>query len=294
MITISAKILLNSSSFIALVVTLIDEGYTSGRTDTTTTPQPFTINDMLVLFFNQIGTGYAAMQTFGSILGGEVLHLKTFQQKQTRVSKAMCESADDILSQSVELIRRLHFDDSDILHNDEPIDIGVSFDGSWHTRGHNSKYGFVSVIEITTGHVVDYEILCRYCQNCTSYQNKYGVDSEQYKEWYQTHTQSCPINYIGSSNAMEMEGAKRIWSRSVEKNNMRYVRMLGDGDSKAYKAVLELNPYNVDIDIMHISEWVLLYVISQKSSKLRGSGTLTMNKCQTSKLLSWCYYKQYW
>ena len=29
---------------------------------------------------------------------------------------------------------------------------------------------------------------------------------------------------------------------------MQYVRMLGDGDSKAYKAVLELNPYNVDIE----------------------------------------------
>ena len=143
------------------------------------------------------------------------------------------------------MIWRLHFDDSDILHNDEPIDIGFSFDGSRHTRGHNSRYGFVSVIEITTGHVVDYEILCRYCQNCTSYQNKCGVDSEQYKEWYQTHAQSCPINYTRSSNAMEMEGAKRMWSRSVENNNMR---MLGDGDSNAYKAVLELNPYNVDIE----------------------------------------------
>ena len=98
---------------------------------------------MLAIFFNQIGTRYAAMRTLGSILGSEVLHLKTFQQKQTRVSKAMCESTDDILSQSVELIRRIHFD------------------GSWHTHSHNSKYGFVSVIEITTGHVVDYEILCR-------------------------------------------------------------------------------------------------------------------------------------
>ena len=89
---------------------------------------------MLVLFFNQIGTGYDTMQTDGSILGSEVLHLKTFQQKQTRVSKAMCESAVGILSQSVELIQRLHFDDSVILHNDQPIDIGVSFDGSWHTQ----------------------------------------------------------------------------------------------------------------------------------------------------------------
>ena len=245
---------------------------------------------MLVLFFNQIGTGYAAMQTFGSSLGSEVLHLKTFQQKQTRVSKAMGESADDILSQSVELIRRLHFDDSDILHNDKPIDIGVSFDGSWHTRGHNSKYGFASVIEITTGHVLDYEIFCIYCQNCTSYQNKYGVNSKQYKEWYQTHAQSRPINYTGSSNAMKMEGAKRIWSRSVEKNNMRYVRMLEDGDSKAYKAVLKLNPYNVDIkreectNHAHKRMGTALRKFS-KSSKMggggRGSGTLTMNKCQT-------------
>ena len=45
---------------------------------------------------------------------------------------------------------------------------------------------------------------------------------------------------------MEMEGAKRIWSRSVEKNNMRYVKMHGDGgDSKAYKAALDLNPYKL-------------------------------------------------
>ena len=139
--------------------------------------------------------------------------------------------------------------------------------------------------------MVDYEILCRCCQNCTSYQNKYGVDSEQYKEWYQTHAQSCLINYTGSSNAMEMEGAKIIWSHSVEKNNMRYVRMLGDSDSKAYNAVLELNPYNVDIEreecTNHAHKRVLLHVISQsRLSWGRGSGTLTINKCQT---LQNCY-----
>ena len=59
---------------------------------------------------------------------------------------------------------------------------------------------------------MDYEILCRYCQNCTSYQNKYGVNSEQYKEWYQTHTQSCPINYIGSSNGYKDNMRKAVWA----------------------------------------------------------------------------------
>ena len=76
---------------------LIAKGYTSGRTDTTTTPQPFTINDLLVLCFIQIETRYAALLTFGSVFGSDVLHLKTFQQKQGMVSTAMCESTDAIL-----------------------------------------------------------------------------------------------------------------------------------------------------------------------------------------------------
>ena len=57
--------------------------------------------------------------------------------------------------------------------------------------------------------------------------------------------------------------------------------MLGDGDSKAYKAVLELNPYNVDIEReectnhAHKRMGTALRNIS-KSSKLggRGSGTI--------------------
>ena len=117
------------------------------------------------------------------------------------MSREMCESVDYILSQSVELIQSIHFDASDTLYTCEPINIGVSFEGSWHTLGHCSKYGFASVIDITTGHVVDYDILCSYCQNCTSYQNRYHLDSEKYKEWYKTHVQSCSINYTGSANA---------------------------------------------------------------------------------------------
>ena len=79
---------------------LIAEGYTSGRTDKTTTPQPFTINDMLVLFFNQIGTGYAAMPTFGSILGSEVLHLKHFNRNRLRYQK-QCAKAQMTFYQKV-------------------------------------------------------------------------------------------------------------------------------------------------------------------------------------------------
>ena len=36
---------------------------------------------------------------------------------------------------------------------------------------------------------------------------------------------------------MEAEGAVKVWSRSIEKHNVRYKWMVSDGDSKAFNAV---------------------------------------------------------
>ena len=46
---------------------------------------------------------------------------------------------------------------------------------------------------------------------------------------------------------------KRLWSCSVDKNNIQYVSMLEDGDAKAHKSVLDLNPYNIDIESLRRS-----------------------------------------
>ncbi|GFS73765.1 uncharacterized protein TNCV_1458101 [Trichonephila clavipes] len=47
---------------------------------------------------------------------------------------------------------------------------------------------------------------------------------------------------------MEVERALRIFNRSEVLHNLRYTQYLGDGDSKAYKAVLESKPYK-DVNI---------------------------------------------
>ena len=36
---------------------------------------------------------------------------------------------------------------------------------------------------------------------------------------------------------MEVNGAKRIFSRSIEKHGLRYTQYLGDGDSKSFSSV---------------------------------------------------------
>ena len=59
------------------------EDYTSPRsaTNNASSAKPFTVNDMLVLFFSQIGVG---MQALGTILGTEIMYLTTYQQKNTK------------------------------------------------------------------------------------------------------------------------------------------------------------------------------------------------------------------
>ena len=41
---------------------------------------------------------------------------------------------------------------------------------------------------------------------------------------------------------METEGAKRVFKRSVEKHNLRYVKFLGNGDSKSYQTLKDTYP----------------------------------------------------
>lgn len=44
-----------------------------------------------------------------------------------------------------------------------------------------------------------------------------------------------------SSKGMEKQAAPRLWGRSLRKNNMRYTKMLSNGDSVAYTAVIDAN-----------------------------------------------------
>ena len=76
---------------------------------------------------------------------------------------------------------RVYGHDTEYSSSDEIINIGVSFDGSWLTRGHRSKYGIGAVIDVVTVHVIDYEVLCNYCRQCTAKAKTLGIDTVNYK-----------------------------------------------------------------------------------------------------------------
>ena len=60
---------------------------------------------------------------------------------------------------------------------------------------------------------------------------------------------TCTKNHTGSSPAMEVEGIKRIFNRSVTKRNIRITGYVWDGDTKAYCKVVEEQPYGEEFEI---------------------------------------------
>ena len=122
------------------------------------------------------------------------------------------------------------------------INIAVSFDASWKTRGFYSNIGFGSAISATSKKVLDYVVLNRICEKCNRWNDQRKQENpEAYQQWYEAHKPNCHKNFCGSSQAPA--AAKIIWNRSNEKHQLCYTTFIGDGDSKSYQQVVSMDPY---------------------------------------------------
>lgn len=115
-----------------------------------------------------------------------------------------------------------------IILNSKSKDLAVALDGTWQRRGHISLNGAVTLTSVDTGKVLDVSVLSKYCLCKGRLQNK--------------HEANCTANYKGTSGGMELVGAAEIFGRSIPQYGVRYKYYLGDGDSKAYDAVVKKNP----------------------------------------------------
>lgn len=61
------------------------------------------------------------------------------------------QNKEEVLQWACKEVRQAHIDVNPALEETEIIDITVSFDGSWHKRGHTSSHGLGFVIDVLTG-----------------------------------------------------------------------------------------------------------------------------------------------
>ncbi|XP_055882678.1 uncharacterized protein LOC129925822 [Biomphalaria glabrata] len=252
----------------------------------------FEINTKMVLYSHEIGKGFTSLQTFSSVLGISGISQRAFKDHDNKITDCEVESGEDMLYRTANAIRQAYAETDDdireaIERGENPlIDISVSYDGTWQKRGFTSLYGVGVCIDLLTGLVVDFDIRSKYCHAC-HIQKAESMNATDLAVWKEQH--DCCTNHHKSSKSMEQDSAVILWNRSVAKYNFRYVEMLSDGDSSAFKAVLESKPYadkavtKLDcINHAHKRMGTALRKLAKESHLGgRGVGRLTEKKCDS-------------
>jgi len=97
-------------------------------------------------------------------------------------------------------------------------------------------------ISVDTGKVLDYESMSRYCQVCNVNKKVKQSDPVRFEEIKAAHQPDGKLNHKGSAPPMEQTGTKHIFQRSTTKHKLRYIKLLGDGDTKSLSAVENTYP----------------------------------------------------
>ena len=242
----------------------------------------FEVNRRFALFTQEIGLGHASLQKFSNTFGIPVMHQKTYRKHDSQVSSAFVTKADDCLAKSRDAVKQAYAESNLSTDTSGPIDIMVTFDGTWQKRGFTSLYGVGVVIDILTGLIADYHLLSKYCHACE--QNASVMSANDFDRWKATH-QDCCQNHHESSKKMEQVAAEVMWQRS-EDLGFKYTHMLADGDSQAFNAVNGM-VYAVEkldcINHAHKRMGTALRNIRKTDKTVggRGQGKLTEAKCVT-------------
>jgi len=190
----------------------------------------YDINMKFICALRAIGKGHAAGNVFCSLLElPSPVANKSYISYNKELHSALEKCAQDSMKRAT---------NEAISENtaDVKTDLAVAIDGTWQKRGFTSMNGVISVTSVDTGKVLDVAIMSKYCQSCAI-----GLSQE-------TETHECTKNYEGSSGGMEAAGALEIFRNSVLRE-VRYVKYLGDGDSKGFQKVVESNPYGDSVKV---------------------------------------------
>ena len=164
----------------------------------------FEINRRLVYGMRTLGKGYAGARKFCTVMNMPPPPTEKAFLSNSRHIKAI---AKETMKKAGEEFFSLKKQSN--LSGVEPVNCGVSCDGTWQKRGYSSRNGCVTVTSVDTGKVLDVEALSQGCKQCERHEHL-DKTSLEYQTWKADHTK-CKANFQGSAPAMEPEGADRIF-----------------------------------------------------------------------------------
>ena len=204
-----------------------EEFYTSSPVQ-----KAFDINRRIIYAMRSIGQGHASMKKFTALMNmPPPMTVKNYDQLVKTMTKVVIEVAEQTMAEAAHDLISLKRQHS----GDDVVDVAVTCDGSWQRRGFASLNGTFTSISLDSGKILDIEVMSRYCKGCKLKETLKKTNNYAYETWRLNH--DCRLNHVGSSGAMEVTGAKQIFSRSIAKHGLRYIQYLGDGDSKGFSSI---------------------------------------------------------
>ena len=214
------------------------------------------MNRRSLLAMRAAGGGHRALKTFCGMMDlPPPVHKSSFQKIRDTVNTAVKAVQEESMKQAGLTEYKLadnpppdddSEDDGEASTSSDsdnhPLNIDVSVDGTYMTRGFSSKIGVVSCIGAVSGKVLDIDVKSKVCKKCEHWSKK-DPNSEGYQNWKKTHAKECTMTHEGSSGSMESAIGVDLFGRSLDSHNLRYTRFIGDGDTNSFKRVSESKPY---------------------------------------------------
>ena len=175
--------------------------YSSERIDGDTSGNvPFVVTRSLVYANMDMGVGHGGLVKQFRHLDMNVTNSTTDSSHVKEVAYANKVAVTPVLDEAVTVIRQTRSALDTLTEEDDIIDLAVSFDGSWMTRGHKSLYGIGCMVDIITGLVIYFVALSMYCYGYACASVRYGG----------THTAICcsgrPITETATSTTVALPG----------------------------------------------------------------------------------------
>lgn len=204
---------------------------------TTNSTDPMCINSTTVLATNMIGIGYYQLEQFASVIDVPVMCADKYKKLNDKIGEYWQETAEESMREAAEEERKAAIDRGDVDPEDGIPYITVVVDEAWGKRSYNKNYtslsGVAAIVGAHTGKVLWIGVRNKYCVTCVRAENKDLTPPPHV----------CTKNFTGASSEMEWQSILEGFQRSVELHNLRYLKVIADGDSSTYNKLLEHKPY---------------------------------------------------
>jgi len=179
----------------------------------------YEVNIRLTYAMRSIGNSHSGAETFCMLMNiPKPMTAKNYRKVMKHCSSACKTVAEELMADAATELRNAKG-----VSAGDSLDVPVSCDGTWQRRGYVSHNGIMNVISMDTGKILDTESMCKFCKVCSNIEKLKETNIVEYETRKANH--SCSINYRGSSSGMEVEGAVRIFERSLEKHDLRYTHI---------------------------------------------------------------------